>query len=131
MSAVDTNVLVRFHVRDDEEQYQKVKELFSRASSKNPIFINFIVLIEWAWVLSNYYKVEDQKIAALISTMLESSDFELEDESIVANSLSLFEKSNVGFADCLISEVNKHHDRNPTFTFDKKASKLKGMKLLE
>lgn len=131
MSAVDTNVLVRFHVRDDEEQYQRVKKIFEAASSTNPIFINFIVLIEWVWVLQNYYKVDNQRIAALISNMLESSDIEFENSAIIANALNQFEKSKADFADCLICEVNRDFERNPTYTFDKKASKLKGMKLLK
>lgn len=131
MSGVDTNVLVRFHVRDDEEQYQRVKQLFDSATSTNPIFINFIVLIEWVWVLTNYYKIEAEQIAALIFNMLESSDLELEDDVLVINALERFEESKADFADCLICELNKKHGRNPTFTFDKKASKLKGMKLLK
>lgn len=131
MSAVDTNILVRFHVRDDEEQYKLVKQLFDSASNSNPIFINFIVLIEWAWVLTNYYKIDNETIALLAQRMIESSETEYEDPALIMNAIQLFESSNVDFADCLICEVNKKYGRGPTFTFDKKALKLKGMKLLK
>ncbi|HBQ61396.1 MAG TPA: PIN domain nuclease [Balneolaceae bacterium] len=131
MSAVDTNVLVRFHVRDDEEQYQQVKNIFASATSADPVFINFVVLIEWVWVLKKFCKVDNKRIAALTLSMLHSTEIEFENDSIVTNALRLFENSSADFVDCLICEVNAHQGKSPTYTFDKKASKLKGMKLLK
>ena len=52
MIGADTNILVRFLVRDVEDQARKVMKLFEDGEE---IFINKVVLVELYWVLINVY----------------------------------------------------------------------------
>lgn len=131
MSAVDTNVLVRYYVRDHEEQYGKAVSLFQKASIQNPVFINHIVLSEWVWVLSRNYNIKKERIIEELDILLDSKEIEIEEKEIVRAAIEEFKNSEADFSDCLISSKNEAVSQNPTCTFDKKASKLKGMKLLK
>ena len=52
MKALDTNVLVRFLVKDDEQQAKTVYRLFKQAESKaEAFFIPILVVLETVWVL--------------------------------------------------------------------------------
>jgi predicted nucleic-acid-binding protein len=130
MSAVDTNVLVRYYVRDDNEQFEKALALFQQATIQNPVYINHVVLTEWVWVLTRAYKIRKKLIVTELEIMLDSKEIELEDKETLRKAIQEFEQSSADFSDCLISAKNQGSSKDPTFTFDKEASKLKGMKLL-
>ncbi len=59
MKALDTNVLVRFLVQDDEIQASKVDQLFASAEQgKETLFIPLLVVLELIWVLQSAYGVQ-------------------------------------------------------------------------
>ena len=52
MLGIDTNVLVRFVVRNDESQYEKVRRLIRRQlQACEPVFVSQLVMLETEWVL--------------------------------------------------------------------------------
>ena len=56
MKALDTNVLVRFLVKDDAEQAQLVYTLFKQAENqKQQLFVPILVVLETIWVLQAVY----------------------------------------------------------------------------
>ena len=56
MIALDTNVLVRFLVRDDEKQAQIVYARFKQAeSAREVLFVSLLVVLETIWVLESAY----------------------------------------------------------------------------
>ena len=52
MIGAETNILVRFLVRDVEDQARKVMKLFEDGEK---IFINQVVIVELYWMLINVY----------------------------------------------------------------------------
>ena len=55
MTAVDTNIIVRFLVRDDEEQAQEVYSRLKRAEADGEsLFVSLIVLAETIRAKENY-----------------------------------------------------------------------------
>jgi len=63
MKALDTNVLVRFLVKDDEQQAKTVYRLFKQAESKaEAFFIPILVVLETVWVLEAVYETTRQEI---------------------------------------------------------------------
>jgi len=62
MTAIDTNVLVRFLTNDDPEQAEKAKRLIGSTA----VTVGPTVLLETAWVLKGAYKCnKDQIVKAL------------------------------------------------------------------
>lgn len=63
MIGLDTNVLVRFLVRDDEDQFDRARRLIRReAQADEPARISLLVLLETEWVLRSRYKLTKSEI---------------------------------------------------------------------
>ena len=127
MLGIDTNVLVRFLVQDDPEQFEKANKLIKReVTAGRPVFINQLVLLETEWVLRSRYAAPKNKIIAAISGLLEAVDVQLEDEAVIEEALYMWKDASADFADCLIGAENRRMGCRATATFDVKAAKLPG-----
>jgi predicted nucleic-acid-binding protein len=127
MLGVDTNVLVRFLVRDDEAQFEKARKLIKReVAAGRGVLVNQLVLLEPEWVLRSRYSLSKQLIIQTISGLLDASDVEFEDEAAIEEALFVWKESAADFADCLIGAKNRRLGCRATATFDVKASKLPG-----
>ena len=127
MLGIDTNVLVRFLVRDDQTQFEKARKLLNReVSNGRRVFINQLVLLETEWVLRSRYGLAKTLMLDTISGLLDAPDIQLEDEPAVEEALFIWRDANADFADCLIGARNRRLGCRATVTFDTKASKLSG-----
>jgi predicted nucleic-acid-binding protein len=127
MIGIDTNVLVRFLVRDDEPQFQRALKLIRREiSAGRQVFVSLLVLLEAEWVLRSRYNLRKQEIVEVVSGLLEAADVQFEDEPAVEEALFVWKDNAVGFADCLISARNRRLGCDSTATFDARASRLPG-----
>lgn len=127
MLGIDTNVLVRFLVQDDEGQFEKARKLIKReVAAGRKVFINQLVLMETEWVLRSCYAVPKNQIIEAISGLLEAVDVQLEDESVIEEALFNWKDATADFADCLIGAKNRRMGCTATATFNNKASKLPG-----
>ena len=74
MIALDTNVLVRLVLRDNEAQAQRARKLLeAHANSDASLFVSDVVLAEFAWVLRSRYALPDEAIAQTLRAMLDSA----------------------------------------------------------
>ena len=127
MIGLDTNVLVRFLVRDDEAQFERARRLIRReAAAGEPVLIGLLVILEIERVLRSRYDLSKAEILTAFSGLLESVEISVEDESSLEQALFLWKDSNVQFADCLIGARNTTLSCRGTATFDAKALRLPG-----
>lgn len=66
MIAIDTNVLVRLLVVDDEEQAARARELIE----KHEVWVSRTVLLETCWVLRSTYGQSNAAVAEIIEKAL-------------------------------------------------------------
>jgi predicted nucleic-acid-binding protein len=127
MLGVDTNMLVRFLVRDDEAQFEKARKLIKReVAAGRGVLVNQLVLLETEWVLRSRYHLPKQLIIQAISGLLDASDVQFEDEAAIEEALFVWKESTADFSDCLIGAKNRRLGCRATATFDVKAAKLPG-----
>ena len=127
MLGIDTNVLVRFLVRDDESQFEMARKLIKReVTAGRRVFVSQLVLLETEWVLRSRYDLSKIEIIAAISGLLDATDVQFEDEPAIETTLFVWKESTVDFADCLIGAQNKRLGCRATATFDLRAAKLPG-----
>ena len=127
MLGIDTNVLVRFLVRDNEVQFEKARKLIKReVTAGRRVFVNQLVLMETEWVLRSRYIVPKNQIIAAMSALLDTADVQFEDEPAIEEALFIWKDTTAGFADCLIGAKNRRLGCRATASFDLKASKLPG-----
>ena len=121
MAAVDTNVLLRLIVDDDEEQ-TRAASAFVRASGR--VFVSQVVVVEAAWVLSSAHGLTRVQVARALQLVLSTDAFAVERAELIAESLRLFESSSADFADCVIVTAARAAGELPLATFDAALSRL-------
>ncbi len=127
MLGIDTNVLVRFLVRDDEAQFERARRLIKReVSAGRRVFVNQLVIMEAEWVLRSRYAVSKHQIIETLTGLLGAADVQFEDEPAMEQALFLWKDSAADFADCLIGAKNRRLGCRATASFDTKATKLPG-----
>jgi len=127
MLGIDTNVLVRFLLRDDESQFEKARRLIRReVAAGRRVFVSQLVLLETEWVLRSRYGLQKSEIIEAVSGLLDANDVQFEGEPAIEEALFVWKDRSVGFADCLIGAQNRRLGCSATATFDVKASKLPG-----
>jgi predicted nucleic-acid-binding protein len=124
---LDTNVLVRYLVRDDEPQFEQARQLIDRESGTNEsVLVSLMVLLETEWVLRSRYELSKAEMLSTFSALLDVADLAFEDEPSVEEALYSWKDSAAEFADCLIDAHNRRLGCQATATFDAKALKLAG-----
>ena len=127
MLGVDTNILVRFLVRDEEAQFERARKLIKREiAAGGSVFVSQLVLLETEWVLRSRYSLPKNLIVEAISGLLDAADVRFEDEPAIEEALFIWKETTADFADCLIGARNRRHGCRATATFDAKASRLPG-----
>ncbi len=122
MKAIDTNVLVRFLVNDDEKQARKVYELFKQAEAeKKPLFISLTVLLELIWVLDSVYTISRKDILETISDLLLIPMLKFEHQPAVRLFVHASQGSTQELSDLLIAFSAQANGCDQVLTFDKKA----------
>jgi predicted nucleic-acid-binding protein len=127
MLGVDTNVLIRYLIRDNQPQYEKARRLIDREVSKgDPLLVSLLVLLESEWVLRSRYGLPKSEIVAAFSAMLQATDLVFEDEPSIEHAIYLWKDSSADFADCLIDARNLRLGCRATATFDGRGLRLAG-----
>lgn len=129
MIGLDTNILVRYLTKDDEQQWQQAVALIQQ---NQLCFVANIVLCELIWVLkgANYGFRKDEIIKTL-EAMLHSSAFEFESRSTVDQALQRYRQGQADFSDYLIGAISHQIGCTETVSFDGKLKAEKGFRCLE
>lgn len=130
MIGLDTNVLVRYITQDDPSQTNAASRVKDSLSSELPGFISLVVLAELVWILAVTYRYKKAAIEQTIDLLLRSKEVVVERNEIVRQALRLFHDGSVDFADFLIERCAFSTGCEYTITFDQRAAKVAGMRLL-
>ena len=131
MASLDTNVLVRFLVRDDAPQGAAAASLIRSAVRKGePLFVPVTVLLELEWVLRSAFGFDKPAVLQALFGLLGSFELAFESEGAIEMALAQYERSAADFSDGLHVALAQRANQSPLWTFDKAAAKLDGAKLL-
>jgi len=120
MISIDTNVLVRVVVDDNQEQSQQARSLFlERDDVDGSIRIPLIVLVECIWVLKKRYKFPKREMLDFLDKLLVSSTVSLERRVEVEDAVEHWRRGTADFTDYIILAVSNADGYTTTFTFEK------------
>jgi len=132
MKALDTNILVRFLVRDDERQSEAVYRLFRQAESEKTVFfVPLLVILETIWVLEAVYQISRTDILDAINDILYLPILKFEAQPALKRFLIDAQGKNADLSDVLIACSAKLMGCDTVLSFDKKASRLGVFELVE
>ncbi len=112
----DTNVLLRFVLGDDVEQYKLALDTMEKSEA---VAITNHALCEMAWVLRSRYGVSRSAIAATIHGLLETRNIVLDSATVNAGLTTL--EAGADFADGVIDYEGRWLGGDTFVSFDKRA----------
>lgn len=131
MIGLDTNILIRYIVQDDEQQAQLASDIIeNQCSIANPAFINEITLCEIVWVLKRAYHYDKAIILTIIKQLLSVDEIFISSHTEAWQAYHDYKKGNADFSDYFIARINEKFGCHFTFSFDKKACQHENFKLL-
>ncbi len=124
MLALDTNILVRFLVHDDERQARLVLSRLKKAErEKEQLLVPLIVVLEMIWVLDGAYGFRRLEILSGIEALTQMPVFIFEADAVLEKLIEQGRETNLDLSDLLIALSAKIQGSKTMLTFDKKASK--------
>ena len=110
MIAVDTSVLLRYLLNDDEAQAARAAAVFDTAES---VLISDVVLVETVWTLSGRkYRLAKAELVTVLERLFSEPNIRFEDDQVVWRALQAYRSAaptgetglakGAGFADALI-----------------------------
>ena len=110
MIAVDTGVLLRYLLHDDEAQAARADAVFEGAET---VLVTDVVLVETAWTLAGRkYRLARAELVAVLERLFSEPNIRFEDDQVVWRALQAYRSAapagepgsakGAGFADALI-----------------------------
>ena len=131
MRGVDTNVLLRLVLLDDEDQSKAVSRLIKRLSLRSEsLLVTSIVLCEFCWVLHRSYRRSRTEIADAVEHLLSSNLIIAEHPDESRSAVRLYRQGPGGFADYLIGLIHQSAGCRDTVTFDRSLRSAPGFTML-
>ena len=131
MPALDTNVLIRYVVQDDEAQLAAARRLIRKAVSEGQtLFVPVTVALEFEWVLRSSFGYPRDEALEILSTLLSAAELTFESERALEVALHLYRDGSADFADCLHIALAAQAQELPLWTFDKRAGKVSGARTI-
>jgi predicted nucleic-acid-binding protein len=124
MKALDTNVLVRFLVKDDPKQANTVYRLFKQAESNRESFwVPITVILETIWVLDSVYHISRQEIVDSIADLIRLSVLKFEAPAALQSFVQSATNNRIGLSDLLIAYSAKNAGCESILTFDQRTAR--------
>ena len=117
---VDTNVILRYLLHDNEVQFANVRELFQKQEAgriKAECVVQ--VVVEAVHVLRSFYKVPRAEIGRMVGDYVKSAPIEIENRNGLIWVLDTYGRTTLGLVDILLLEKARS-EGGEIFSFDKK-----------
>ena len=122
---LDTNVLLRFLVGDNEKQQKEAQRWFKEAEQrKRKIVIVPLIIAETCFVLESFYKKQRGEIAEALEVFLAQRWLEVEEREVLL-SLWFWYQKGLHFVDSFLLAWAQVHTKG-ILTFDQSLSKKRG-----
>ncbi len=132
VGSLDTNLLVRLIVRDDEAQTVLVAKLLDRhARRSESLWVPVTVMLELEWILRARYKFSKAEVIRALSSLLTTMELVFESEGALEQALANYEEGGTDLGEYLHLALAQYGLALPFWTFDAKASKAVGARLLK
>ena len=131
MTALDTNVIVRYLVNDNAEHAEAARALLDELTPANPGFICREVIVEVAWVLERSYRFTRTRVAEVLMDLTASDSLIVENSADVAAAAHRCRQGAAGFSDLMILTAAEREGASPLYTLDRRLARMQGAILAE
>jgi predicted nucleic-acid-binding protein len=100
MKAVDTNVLARFFINDEDDREAARQRPAATAAMSDAVFVPSSVILEFEWVMRGFYELSRKDIQRIFESLCGLENVQIEDRSVVLTALNSYQLG-LDFADAL------------------------------
>lgn len=122
MTGIDTNLLLRFILRDDPAQFERARAVMAARTEADPACICSVVLAEFFWTLRRLRRVPKSELIGFARALLASREVHLPDAAALFSALQQYEAGAADLVDYLIAALNSAAGASHTLTFDARAA---------
>ena len=118
---LDTNVILRYLIRDNEALFQSVEPLFLKAEKGElTLYIHSITMAELVWTLESFYGYDKEKIVNVLIRFINAQGIEALEKETLHNALILYLDANVDYIDAYLASHAASSEISTIYTLDRK-----------
>ena len=118
---VDTSVILRILIKDDELKARAAVNLLKSAGEKGLILYLFpVAVLETVWVLEKVYAFSRKAVREVVEAILNTPELKVEQEAVFRKALQAYDEKNIKFADAVMGYWGLDKGYTTVFTYDEK-----------
>jgi len=131
-SFLDTNILLRYFTRDDEQKAKRALDLLIRVErGEEKIITSSQVIFETVFTLQRFYKVPRQRIKELILSIISLRGLHLPGKNVYYHAFDLYVTNNISFTDAYNAAYMLSEKVSNIYTWDTDFDRIDGIVRLE
>jgi predicted nucleic-acid-binding protein len=130
MTGLDTNLVLRYLLQDDPAQSATVSSIMEQLTESDPGFLSIVVILETVWALLRIYGYSHTNVVLALEHLLQIDALVIQHKDEVYAATSALKAGVGSFHDALIDSLGQSEGCAHTLTFDRKALRLSGFKLI-
>jgi predicted nucleic-acid-binding protein len=101
---LDTNVVLRFLLDDEQKLSAQAKKLFRQAEGGSCLLVlTDVAVAEAVWVLTSFYKVETKVVSETLASLIEKPGIRCSNAAVILDALRRFRETTCDFLDCYLA----------------------------
>lgn len=122
---VDTNVFLRFLLKDDLKHFKIANKFFTQAKKGKVILILIPeVVFELDYVLRGVYSLSKKETADILANLIKSPTLQVDDREVLIKTVEKYKKLNIELVDIFLYQTVQK-EKLQILSFDKDFSKVK------
>jgi len=118
---VDTSVILRILIKDDELKARAAVNLLKSAGEKGLIlYLLPVAVLETVWVLEKVYAFPRKEVREVVEAILNTPELKVEQEAVFRKALKTYVEKNIKFADAVMGYWGLDKGYTTVFTYDEK-----------
>jgi uncharacterized protein len=132
MRFLDTNILLRYFTKDDEDKAQKALALLQRIErGEERVETSLPVIFETVFTLQRHYRVPLPQIKALLLPILRMRGLRLPAKNLCIAALDLFIERNISYVDAFNALYMQSRHIREVYSWDTDFDRIEGITRIE
>ena len=129
---LDTNILLRYLTRDDEDKAQRTFNLLLKVErGEERITTSSLVIFETIYTLQSFYKVPRRTIKELLLPIIALKNLQLSGKDVYYRAFDLYIDKNISFTDAYNAAYMIDEEITYVYSWNKDFDKIEGITRLE
>lgn len=129
---LDTNILLRYFTRDDEDKAARALALLQRVErGEERVETSLIVIFETVYTLQRFYKVPRSDIKDLLTNIIRLRAVQLPGKNVCLEGLDIYAQHTIAFADAYHVAYIKSRGSVEIYSWDTDFDRFEGISRVE